>query len=144
VFILCYDENDGQFDHVPPPVPPPGTPGEYIGGEPIGLGFRVPVTIVSPWTAGGRVCSSRFDHTSLIRLIETRFGVREPNISAWRRKNCGDLTAAFRFGDRPASWPRRDERLRLAAAQADLHAARLQVRDNPRPAVPPANAPLPR
>jgi phospholipase C len=142
-FILCYDENDGQFDHVPPPVPPPGTPGEYIGGEPIGLGFRVPVTIVSPWTAGGRVCSDLFDHTSLIRLIETRFGVREPNISAWRRRTCGDLTSAFRFGARPAGWPEQDTRLRLAAAEAGLRAAELQVRDNPRPAVPAVNGPPP-
>jgi phospholipase C len=143
-FILCYDENDGQFDHVPPPVPAPGTPGEYLGGEPIGLGFRVPVTIVSPWTAGGRVCSDLFDHTSLIRLIETRFGVREPNISAWRRRSCGDLTSAFRFAGRPAPWPQGDQGLRLAAAEAGLRAARYQVRHNPRPLVPAVNEPLPR
>ena len=35
-FILNYDENDGLFDHVVPPTPPPGTPDEYVGGLPIG------------------------------------------------------------------------------------------------------------
>jgi phospholipase C len=62
-FILCYDENDGLFDHVPPPSPAAGTPDEFVQGEPIGLGFRTPTTIVSPWTAGGFVCSDVFDHT---------------------------------------------------------------------------------
>jgi len=143
VFIVAYDENDGQFDHVPPPVPPRGTPGEFVRGEPIGLGFRVPATIVSPWTAGGFVCSDVFDHTSLIRLIETRFGVREPNISAWRRRTCGDLTAAFRFSARPAGYPHRNTRLRLAAAEASLLTAQRQVHDNPRPRIPAVNERLP-
>jgi len=97
LFIVTYDENDGLFDHVPPPVAPRGTPGEYVGGEPIGLGFRVPAVVVSPWSAGGRVCSDVLDHTSLIRLIEQRFGVREPNISDFRRRTCGDCTSALRF-----------------------------------------------
>lgn len=79
-FILTYDENDGYFDHVPPPVPPPGTPGEYVDGVTIGPGFRVPTVIVSPWTVGGFACSDTFDHSSLIRFLERRFGVREPNI----------------------------------------------------------------
>jgi phospholipase C len=143
-FILTYDENDGLFDHVPPPVPPPGTPGEFIGGEPIGLGFRVPATIVSPWTAGGYVCSEVFDHTSLLRLLETRFGVPEPNITAWRRRTCGDLISAFRLGARPARYPNGDPRLRLPAAEAGLLTAQLQVSKNPGPAIPAENEPLPR
>ena len=142
-FILTYDENDGLFDHVPPPTPPPGTPGEFVAGQPIGLGFRVPVTIVSPWTAGGRVCSDVFDHTSLIRLIEARFGVREPNISAWRRSTCGDLTSAFRFRGQPARFPYRNADLRPATAQAGLVLAQREVRDNPYPGIPALNEPLP-
>jgi phospholipase C len=47
VLILNYDENDGLFDHVVPPTPPPHTPGEYIHDLPIGAGFRVPCVIVS-------------------------------------------------------------------------------------------------
>lgn len=103
VFILDYDENDGIFDHVAPPVPAPGTPDEFVLGEPIGAGFRVPCIIVSPWTAGGWVCSETFDHTSPLRFLEKITGVREENISAWRRKSFGDLTSAFRFEDNKAN-----------------------------------------
>jgi phospholipase C len=142
-FILCYDENDGLFDHVVPPTPRPGTAGEYVRGLPIGLGFRTPTTIVSPWTAGGRVCSDVFDHTSLIRLIERRFGVSEPNISAWRRRTCGDLTSAFRFGGVPAPYPRGGGDLALARAESGLLRAQRQVADNPPPRVPAVNRPLP-
>jgi phospholipase C len=99
VFILNYDENDGLFDHVPPPMPPKETPGEFIDGVPIGAGFRVPCIIVSPWTAGGYVCGEPFDHTSTLRFLEKVTGVIEPNISEWRRRTFGDLTSAFRFGD---------------------------------------------
>jgi len=58
---------------MPPPVAPSGTPDEHVRGDPIGLGFRVPAIVVSPWSAGGRVCSDVLDHTSLIRVIEKRF-----------------------------------------------------------------------
>src|SRR5579885_488393 len=97
VLLINYDENDGFFDHVPPPVPPPGTPDEFVGDEPIGLGPRVPLLVISPWSRGGFVCSQVFDHTSVLRFLELVTGVAEPNISAWRRRLCGDLTAAFDF-----------------------------------------------
>ena len=87
LFILSYDENGGFFDHVPPPIPAPGTAGEYVGDEPIGLGFRVPAIIVSPWSKGGRVNSEVFDHTSTLRLLEQRFGaVRLTNRLAIQEK----------------------------------------------------------
>jgi phospholipase C len=97
VFILDYDENDGIFDHVSPPVPPPGTPREFVQDLPIGGGFRVPCIVVSPWTVGGWVCSEPFDHTSVVQFLERFTGVREPNISVWRRQTFGDLTSPFRF-----------------------------------------------
>ena len=96
-FILDYDENDGIFDHVPPPTPPAGTKDEFVGGLPIGGGFRVPCIIVSPWTVGGWVATERFDHTSVLRFLEKVTGVVEPNVSDWRRQTFGDLTSAFRF-----------------------------------------------
>jgi len=117
VLILNYDENDGFFDHVVPPLPAIrpalgastiSTDGEAVGNEPVGLGPRVPAIIVSPWTRGGWVNSQVFDHTSVIRFLETRFGVIEPNISAWRRAVTGDLTSAFDFNARdrrPATLP---------------------------------------
>jgi phospholipase C len=143
LFIVTYDENDGLFDHVPPPVAPHGTRGEYVGGEPIGLGFRVPAVVVSPWSAGGRVCSDVLDHTSLIRLIERRFGVREPNISDFRRRTCGDFTSALRFSGPPAGYPRSPAAITLAAAEAGLLTAQQQVYANPAPVIPARNEPVP-
>lgn len=140
VLLVNYDENDGWFDHVPPPAapsplqPPPAAPsprlagwaggstvdttGEYhwrapgravpgadLAGHPYGLGPRVPLFVVSPWSRGGWVCSDTFDHTSVIRFIEARFGVTEPNISPWRRAVCGDLTSAFDFRRRRVDLP---------------------------------------
>lgn len=112
VLLITYDENDGYFDHMVPPYPPssaaqgastadtsldlfPGGGGYEAG--PYGLGQRVPMLVVSPWSTGGYVCSELFDHTSVIRFMERRFGVTEPNISPWRRAICGDLTSAFDF-----------------------------------------------
>jgi phospholipase C len=108
VFILNYDENDGQFDHVPPPVPPPGTPGEFLAAEglpllPIGAGFRVPCLLVSPWTQGGWIASETFDHTSVLQFLETLTGVTVPNITPWRRSTFGDLTSAFGFPQFPGA-----------------------------------------
>ncbi|MEV6148380.1 phosphocholine-specific phospholipase C [Streptomyces sp. NPDC051992] len=110
--FITYDENDGYFDHVVPPYPPASADqglstvdtalDHYKGGigyaaGPYGLGQRVPMTVVSPWSTGGYVCSETFDHTSILRFMEKRFGVKETNISPWRRAICGDLTSAFDF-----------------------------------------------
>ena len=127
VLFIMYDENDGFFDHIVPPQPAtsraqglstvttdgeihnivnPARGGSYTADNlPYGLGPRVPMTIVSPWTKGGFVCSQVFDHTSVIRFIESRFGVHEPNITAWRRAVCGDLTTAFDFRTPDAKMP---------------------------------------
>jgi len=131
IFILAYDENDGYFDHVPPFVAPhskkPGTgllskgidasiefvtleqekarnnfPEVYDRESSIGLGYRVPLVIASPWSKGGWVNSEVFDHTSTLQFLEdflskkTGKKVVEPNISNWRRTVCGDLTSVFR------------------------------------------------
>ncbi len=110
--FITWDENGGFFDHVPPPAAPKGTKGEYLtvanlphAAErvrgPIGLGFRVPMLVVSPFSRGGLVCSDTFDHTSTLRFLETRFGVEVPNLSHWRRSVTGDLTNAFNFAAAP-------------------------------------------
>lgn len=115
--FITYDENDGFFDHLVPPLPPKSaaqgkstvdvTLDLYKGDAsrvagPYGLGPRVPMLVVSPWSKGGYVCSETLDHTSILRFMEERFGVREPNISPWRRAICGDLTAAFDFSRKDA------------------------------------------
>lgn len=132
VLFVMYDENDGFFDHVPPPAPPSSdgngfagksaitTDGEYhlapsaaagksdlpeLKGRPYGLGPRVPMFVVSPWSHGGWVNSQVYDHTSVIRFLEKRFGVAEPNISPWRRAVCGDLTGCFDFTNRGQNAP---------------------------------------
>jgi phospholipase C len=126
VFFLTFDENDGQFDHLPPPAVPSynadGTlagastldlKGEYfsdparkalhvedtISGtvRPWGLGPRVPMYVISPWSKGGWVSSQVFDHTSVGQFLEARFGVRVPGISPWHRAVCGDMASAFDF-----------------------------------------------
>src|SRR5207302_1116028 len=84
--LVTYDENGGFFDHVPPPTAPTGTAGEYITvsplpstaagiAGPIGLGFRVPALVVSPFSKGGFVHSGTLDHTSTLKLLAARFGV---------------------------------------------------------------------
>jgi len=103
VFIVNYDENGGFFDHVPPPAASAGTAGEYLTGTlpsaaggiagPFGLGFRTPALVISPFSAGGYKYSGTLDRTSTLRLIETRFGVTVPNLTAWRRSVTGDFTA---------------------------------------------------
>ncbi|MFP5276895.1 MAG: phospholipase C [Acidobacteriota bacterium] len=116
--FVTYDENGGFFDHVPPVTAPPGTAGEYVtaaavpdptvaGGinGPIGLGFRVPMLVISPYSRGGFVSSDLFDHTSVLRFLETRFGAEVPNLSAWRRATVGDMTTAFNFGHPDQSIP---------------------------------------
>ncbi len=127
IFILTYDENDGYFDHVPPFVAPdPRRPEtgftskgldaslEYVHLDqnekanprepresPIGLGYRVPMVIASPWSRGGCVCSQVFDNTSVLMFLEkflsqkTGRPIKETNISSWRRAICGDLTGVF-------------------------------------------------
>jgi phospholipase C len=126
VLFQCFDENDGMFDHVPPPAPPSyNADGSLAGGatldlkgeyfsdperkhllpedqisgtvRPWGLGPRVPMYVISPWSKGGWVNSQTFDHTSVAQFLEKRFDVAVPGIGAWHRAVCGDLTSAFDF-----------------------------------------------
>lgn len=147
VFILSYDENDGMFDHVIPPTPPKGTPDEFVfktsptgvagGGLPVGLGFRVPAIIVSPWTVGGWVCSETFDHTSQLRLLERITGVIETNISDWRRRTVGDLTSAFRFHDATKQAPT------LPDTNREYNLGQFEASQLPMPAVPTTHQQMP-
>ncbi len=132
IFVLTYDENDGYYDHVPPfQAPRPGDletgrtsegldasleyleadqdrqykPTSSLRSNSLGLGFRVPMIVASPWSRGGAVCSQVFDHTSVIQLVEkivsyqTKQPLVETNITPWRRAVCGDLTSSFQSGE---------------------------------------------
>ena len=149
--FLTFDENDGTFDHVPPPAPPSFDPdgmpaggatldlaghyfsdpqrkhllaGDKISGtvRPWGLGPRVPMVVISPWSKGGWVNSQTFDHSSVAQFLEKRFGVTVPGISPWHRAVCGDLTSAFDFRTpndvtAPQLPNARDAATRVAAAE---------------------------
>jgi phospholipase C len=145
VLFLTYDENDGFFDHVPPPTAPASQRDEYIPQStatenfnatlgfsgPVGLGFRVPMLVISPFSRGGMVCSDVFDHSSLLRFLEARFGVAEPNISTWRRGAVGDLTSTLGCLDRPSySFPKLPDGAALASAAA------AQCKNLPAPTIP--------
>jgi phospholipase C len=135
VVFFTYDENGGFFDHVAPPTPPAGTPGEFVTGNPlpaaahglagpIGLGFRVPMLVISPFSRGGYVNSDVFDHTSLLRFLETRFGVPVPNLTRWRRQTVGDLTSTLDVGHPNRSIPT------LPVATIDSPAVAAECPDN--------------
>lgn len=119
VLLQMYDENDAFFDHMPPPAAPSWQPdGSRAGKSTVdfsaechtdsrlyGLGPRVPMLVMSPWSKGGWVNSQVFDHTSILRFLERRFGIAEPNIAPWRRTVCGDLTSCFDFAAPDARKP---------------------------------------
>jgi phospholipase C len=100
VFILNYDENDGIFDHVAPPVPPAGTPGEFVNGDARSArGSACPASSSRPGPPAAGCAASPSTTPRCSSFLEAVTGVREPNISDWRRRTFGDLTSAFRFGD---------------------------------------------
>ncbi len=147
LFVLNYDEGGQFFDHHWTPTPPMFAPADGastvdVTSEifmsalapsvhlPIGLGFRVPLVMVSPWTRGPLVLSEVLDHTALLKLVERRFNVTCPNISPWRRAITGDATAAFDFARPDYSWPDLPDTsnyTRMANDECD---------HNPRPTIP--------
>ncbi len=80
VFIINFDEWGGFYDHVAPPraVAPNNTDADLVNGKAL-LGFRVPCIVASPWTKGNpaspTVNHTVFDHTSVLKMIESVFGV---------------------------------------------------------------------
>jgi len=163
IFILTYDENDGYFDHgisyvaADPKRPETGgasagidtgleytyladelaqgVPAKQARSGPIGMGFRVPTIIASPWSRGGWVNSQLFDHTSTLQFleafVESKFGKRvvETNISPWRRAVSGDFTSCFRphhTSEPTLNYLNRDKHIELIA----------QAKNKPIPTIP--------
>ncbi len=79
--FITYDEHGGFADHVPPPPAcepdalPPATSTGTVTGRFDRLGFRVPFIVVSPYARRHFVSHRTFDHTSILRFIEARFGL---------------------------------------------------------------------
>lgn len=63
-FILNYDEAGGFYDHVAP---------RQV--DSFGLGMRVPCLVASPWVQPGKINHTTFDHTSVLKMIQQRFGL---------------------------------------------------------------------
>lgn len=161
VLLINYDENDGYFDHVPSPSAPSLQADQTFAGKTTltdqemsyeyfthpapegstsqprndkgvyGPGPRVPLFVISPWSRGGWVNSQVFDHTSVLRFLEQRFGVVESNISPFRRAVCGDLTSAFNF-----KTPNDDLLPELNGKQSRSEADALRAAQQKNPAVP--------
>jgi len=80
VLVVTYDEWGGFFDHVPPPraAAPNLVDPDLIDGRAL-LGLRLPVSVISPFSRGvpeaPRISSEVFDHTSILKLIEWRWGL---------------------------------------------------------------------
>jgi phospholipase C len=80
--LLTYDEHGGYYDHVPPPaaVPPDSITPILVPGENgfdgfARYGFRVPFTLVSPWARRNFVSHEVYDHTSILKLVETKWNL---------------------------------------------------------------------
>lgn len=99
LFVLTYDEHGGFFDHVPPPpvVDDFGSQGFDR------LGFRVPAVLAGPHVRRNFVCSTVLDHTSVLRFIEWRFGLRPLGV---RDANANNLLDALDFSRGDPSVPR--------------------------------------
>jgi len=125
------------FNHPPPPGVPTAQP--KADGNVYGPGMRVPMYVISPWSRGGWVNSQTFDHTSVLRFLEARFGVKETNIGPFRRAVNGDLTSAFNFAT-----PNEELLPTLAGRKTKAEADRLRAEQDALPQVtPPADGKLP-
>jgi phospholipase C len=105
--IVTYDEWGGFFDHVPPPrAAAPNLVDPDLAGGKARLGFRVPTIVASPWTRatadGPRVNGEVSDHTSILKLIEWRWGL--PPLTARDASNdVQNLAEAFDWSRPPVA-----------------------------------------
>jgi phospholipase C len=96
LLIWTYDEHGGYYDHVPPPraVPPDSIAPQVAAGQGTAYdgfaryGFRVPCAIVSPWARPRYVSHRVYDHSSILKLVETKWNL--PALT-YRDANSGDM-----------------------------------------------------
>src|SRR5207249_4353739 len=117
-FFLVYDEHGGFYDHVPPPaacvpdgIPPMLEPGD-VNAAFDRYGIRVPMVVASPYARPHYVSHRVYDHTSILRFIETRFDL--PALTK-RDANADPLLRLFKF--KKVSFPTPPT---LPAASVDL------------------------
>jgi phospholipase C len=73
LFVITYDEHGGFFDHVPPPTTVDDD------AQFVQLGFRVPGIVAGPFVRRGCVVSTQLEHVSMLRTLQTRFGLPSLN-----------------------------------------------------------------
>jgi phospholipase C len=104
LLVWCYDEHGGYYDHVPPPAAvtpddvPPTLTAKDVPGQFNRLGFRVPAGLVSPYAKKNYVSHSVYDHTSVLKLVETKW-----NLPAMTRRDAAanDLLDMVDFNASP-------------------------------------------
>jgi phospholipase C len=111
MLVWCYDESGGYYDHVPPPravkpdrVEPVLSPGD-AGGSFNRLGFRVPAGVVSPYARRNYVSHVVHDHTSILKLVESKWNLPAltyRDLKADNLLDAVDLTARRAFLHPPA------------------------------------------
>lgn len=106
IVVFTYDEHGGYYDHVPPPaafapddIPPDPSKTHGVAGGYDRLGFRVPTVILSPYARAGYVSHVVHDHTSILRLIETKWNL---GALTYRDANASNLLDALDFTAPPA------------------------------------------
>jgi phospholipase C len=97
LLVITFDEWGGFFDHVSPPAAKDVKP-EYEQ-----RGFRIPAVLISPFARRGRVAHGTYDHTSVLKLLEWRFGL-EP--LSQRDAEAANLATALDFSHRNLKVPR--------------------------------------
>jgi phospholipase C len=75
--VITYDEWGGFFDHVAPPrLPDNHDTGPHGKDDHAQAGFRVPTMVLSPFARKGHVGHATYDHTSILKMVEWRFGLK--------------------------------------------------------------------
>jgi phospholipase C len=90
LLIITFDEWGGFFDHVPPPVAPIPEIERGLGNVDGLRGFRVPTMLISPFARRRHVSSTVYDHTSILRLIESRWGLQPLTVRDANANNLAD------------------------------------------------------
>jgi phospholipase C len=89
LLIYTFDEWGGFFDHVPPPAAAADVKPEYQQ-----RGFRVPCILISPFARRGRIAHGTYDHTSILKLAEWRWGLEPLSV---RDAQAANLAGALDF-----------------------------------------------
>src|SRR5271166_5945147 len=92
--IVVWDDWGGWYDHERPTI-------EAFPQGGYQMGFRVPLIVVSAYTARGFISNSPEDFCSVVRFIERNFGILEGALTFADARGAGDLTEFFSLGTRP-------------------------------------------